>query len=346
VTEGRDDEAHARNLEELPLRRRALTTQVEASEESLANTRKIAKQADEDRPREVAEQGLRQQQLQGQVADSNDARRRRNKDFAAQAEAEGIKMLSESLEAGVDARAIESRFNQQGAWKIKPGTLTYDAASKKVSFQGAGGQQFNGDLKQLRALFGAGGGKAPLIKGDTDTVFYDENGQAVTRPGGGGGNGKITQPTKLSIQDKAAEQVEKAYKHSWNPEAKVFTFGNANDTDRAIYGGSQAQVLVSEFLDEGVDIPPAVAGDIALKASRAVVSAEEAKTAAEDELKNAVPPRNPEEHADWVTERAKQIQDNSYIKAGQALKDAKIEYKNSLKKKEKSDKEVSWSDLK
>jgi hypothetical protein len=335
ITEGQQDAAYAQSQEELPLRKRALETQVSSGEESLASVRRKNQNEIEDRPVLTKVRDLELKSAQGQVADAEDARARKHKEFLTQAESEGVKSLADSLDAGIDARTAESRFNTQGTWKIKPGTLNYDPVSKKVAFQGAGGQQFNGTLPQMRTLFGGGSGKAALIKGDRDTVFYDDKGNPVGAAAAGGNGLRKQSPfNRETVQQDAAKHVEDAYKNSWNTEAKAFTFSDVNDTERASKGRAYAQLVVDDFLKDNIEVPAAVAGDIALKASRHVVSPAEAEKKATDELTKAG--RKPSENQKWVQDRAAQIVRVGNNLAGQELANGKREYQRQLNAQDKS----------
>lgn len=98
--------------------------------------------------------------------------------LAHQAQQEGLTTLIDSVNAGADPRQIEQEMNSQGQWKIQPGSLQYDntpGPDRRVTFTGAGGQQFNGTLGQLQALFGQPTNKKDLIAVAPGASLYNPN---------------------------------------------------------------------------------------------------------------------------------------------------------------------------
>lgn len=259
---------------------------------------------------------------------------------ATEAEKQGVKMLATSLNDNADPRQVEDRFNATagatGTWKIQTGSLQHDQKTGEVSFIGAGGTPYHGSTKAILDLFSvspplktakdyisapaknrvldAATGKTVLEPSDTGT---DENGDAITPDGR-----KISAYNPQTHQAAAAAIVDKAYRNTWNPDAKTFTIGSADDSDRATFGGALAEQGVAQLAPSGPDFFGAgEVGEAALRASKLALSHGEAESQATKELTAGVPADQAQAKAklnqQWIAQRAQQIYQDGRVKASQ-----------------------------
>ena len=232
-------------------------------------------------------------------------------------EAEGIRDLAEGLESGADPVLVAQQFNAKGQWKINPESIRYDKKTKKLSFAGAGGAQFDGTSDQLRAVFGAKKEVKKPIVVNKDARLATEEGKVLldvdqsVKDAAKKEKSNISQFNPLTAAKDAQGIVAEYYKGTFDPELGVFSFDPGN-RDKAIYGMGITGQLSKVFNSEGLRIMPQEIGQFAADLSARIPTIEEAKAQAEREV-------GPKAAPEAIAAKQQAIIRQARVKAGQDI---------------------------
>lgn len=133
--------------------------------------------------------------------------------MATRLQEEGLDRFLTSIEGGADPNMAVDYFNKTGKFKIRPGSVTHDKVSGKLSFVGEGGQRFDGTTKQLRALLGGKPSEQKLHKIGKEDRLVNERGDVIVGPdpSSAGGDGPKRSPFNFQTYSKtAADSVKEA----------------------------------------------------------------------------------------------------------------------------------------
>lgn len=282
---------------------------LQKSELQHAQQRRAITEGRQDTAYNQSQQDRADQQISLREADAA-----KRKSMLAQAETEGVRMLADSLDAGVDPTAIEQRFNAQGEWKIAPGTLKYDKATKQVSFTGASGQTLPPmTTDQLRTIFNAQsaaekpvvvskdarlatpGGKvlldaqaeAPKFEQEDptkDVVQYVNGKRTVIRKGvpkpEDAGGRKVSPFNPEGHAKEAVDIANTAFKTKWNAETGSYVLDNPDDSERQAFAAKLITNWMSQQGADAANFGAGEVGELGFRASKARMTNAEAGAAA------------------------------------------------------------------
>lgn len=332
IVDAREDEQYKYEIEQRPLEERMRNARVRGAELGTEAAETELNYAREDRPSQVrmrdagvrsAELGVKRDEFELDDAKTSAGReselhRVKMQQIGQQMEDEGMRRMLDALDGGADPEYAVKLFNAQGKNGIKPGSMRFDKASGAISFAGTGGKEFNGNIRQLRALLPQAAEPKPLVVGAGGSVYDPASKTFKQPPGAGTGragvmrNGQKLSPFNPQTHGKQTRDlVIQSLGGEWDNNLQKFKIP-AGQGEKIAYATSLADQIVRLTSEEGMQLGPGEVNDIVVNVMREVRTAGEAEKMARSELgENA--------GADSVKLRAQELVEDSKIRAAQNL---------------------------
>jgi hypothetical protein len=234
---------------------------------------------DQDRVHDVAARDLSLSEARKQAKRGDYLWARSQEDAAKKMREEGLHDLLTALERGADPAQAEQAFNSSGELKIVPGSLRYDPESRRLQFRGPQGNQFDGSIDQLKAIFVPPA--APIKLGENDRLIDPVTRKEVVPPTKRPGRGDdTTKWNRQTASDKAADVVRQGLGLKYDSALQQWSIPEGM-SEKVSYGSSLAGQVTREF---GSRISAEEAGDIALQVAKSVPTLAEAEQMARQRL--------------------------------------------------------------
>lgn len=298
--DSRATEQYNQEQSERPLRLRSLEASVTGQETNaklgkvnLETAETNQANAKEDRPRQLARQQVADDTAKFRLqSDKSEEKRRQTtferteKEAVKQAQEEGFVEFLDSLEAGADPNYALSRYNSQGKFGIRPGTLKYDKATGALSFVHSDGKKvenFDGTINQLRSIPGLARKPAQVTKiGEGDRLIRTDRVTGATtdvtpKPaaGGAGAGGKFNRQTFIK---QAEDRVGEILGGKFDEGTQSFRYDELT-RDRGNVGTAFVGRIARTLEEAGVQAEPGEVASMAATATRKIIGATDAKKA-------------------------------------------------------------------